>query len=95
MRATRQRMAANPAIYAFVCVRPAQTQVVDTFGEIPPSSHLLERNFVNSGMLTGHVQNPHIAGGFALDLDGVICENNPIGDDDPGCEAWLRNALPL
>jgi hypothetical protein len=38
---------------------------------------------------------PYIAGGFALDLDGVICENNPVGDDDPGYEAWLQNARPL
>jgi uncharacterized HAD superfamily protein/adenine/guanine phosphoribosyltransferase-like PRPP-binding protein len=95
MHAARQRMGINPAIYASVYVRPAQTQHVDIYAEILPSPHLLQWNLLNSGMLTGRVQNPHIAGGFALDLDGVICENNPVGDDDPGYEAWLQNARPL
>ncbi len=95
MHAARQRMADNHAIYASVYVRPAQTQHVDIYGEILPSPHLLQWNFLNSGMLTGRVQNPHIAGGFALDIDGVICENTPVGDDEPGYEAWLPNARPL
>jgi hypothetical protein len=28
-------------------------------------------------------------------LDGVNCENNSVGDDDSGYEAWLQNARSL
>jgi hypothetical protein len=68
MHAARQRMANYPAIYAAVYVRPAQTQHVDIYGEILPSPHLLEWNLVNSGMLTGRVQNPYIAAATRLPL---------------------------
>ena len=68
---------------------------MDIYAEILPSPHLLQWNLMNSDMITGNVQNPHLRGGFALDLDGVICEDNVLGDDDPGYESWLQNAPPL
>ena len=95
MRAARKRMVGRPAVYASVFVRPAQTHRVDIDAEILPSPHLLQWNLLNSDMITGNVQNPHLRGGFALDMDGVICENNVVGDDDPGYEAWLANTPPL
>ena len=77
-------------------VRPARTAFRRGPGRRPlPSPQLLLWNLLNSDMLTGRPQNPRLRSSFALDVDGVFCGNNPVGDDDPGYEAWLQNAPPL
>jgi uncharacterized HAD superfamily protein len=100
MRLIRQRLGNHLYRYAVVYTRPESVRIVDYYGDILPSPHLLEWNLFNSGVLFGNARNMRMRGGVATDFDGIICENPPVPDADsgPGLDAyvnWLRNAKPL
>jgi tetratricopeptide (TPR) repeat protein len=86
-------------VYAAVFVRPDRTDLVDFYGRLLPSPHLLEWNFFNSGVLTGNSIDPVLWGGAALDFDGILCHDPtvPDADEEPDVEPyvrWLRSAAP-
>ena len=87
------------AVFAAVFVRPEVSDVVDIYGSILPSPHLLEWNLFNNGVLVGEAHNPVFRNGVATDFDGVLCldPDVPDADDGPGLDRyreWLINAKP-
>lgn len=74
-------------IYAAVYVNPAAIAKPDIWAMDLPWPHLLEWNLFNSVLLDS----------FALDFDGILCHDCPLGDDDDGprYERFLAEAKPL
>lgn len=95
-----RNMVRGPAVFAAVYVRPSARGVVDFVGRELPSPHVLEWHVFNSPLMEGHAQDYRLRGGFAVDIDGLLCRDPhvPDADDGPGEEcyrAWLQNAQPL
>jgi len=99
--AQARQLTKSEVIYAATYVRPGKQHLVDVFGEILPSPHLLEWNLLNNGVLTGNVQNKALQGGWAIDFDGVLCHDCPRGHDgndtaegDERYRQWILSAKP-
>jgi len=76
-------------LYAVVFTTPNKRSIVDFFSELLPTPHLLEWNLFNSGILPE----------WAVDFDGVICEDCPTdGNDTPQTDEtyrqWILAAKP-
>jgi hypothetical protein len=74
MRWLKPKIAAGesrPLVYAAVYVRPQAARHVDHYGRLLAAPHLLEWNLFNGAPLAGL----SIAGGAALDFDGVLCRD--------------------
>lgn len=94
-----RRQIQQPVMYAVVYARPESFSLVDFYAKELPSPHLLEWNLFNGGIWNGNASNAILAGGFATDLDGILCFDCPLPDADggPGLDAyenWMRNARP-
>lgn len=77
------------AFYTAVFVTPDKQGTVDFFSELLPSPHLLEWNLFNSGIISQ----------WALDFDGVICEDCPCDGKDTErtneiYRKWILSAKP-
>jgi orotate phosphoribosyltransferase len=75
------------AVYAAIYVNPAAALKPDIWSVDLPWPHLLEWNVFNS------VLSP----ASAMDFDGILCHDCPLGSDDDGPKYldFVRNALPL
>lgn len=102
MGALRQRFhagamfAARP-LFAAVYVTPETMRIPDYYGDVLPSPHLLEWNlFSSDALLRGRAIDKSLAGGFGLDLDGLLCPNPSAADtaSPEAFEKWARRAPP-
>jgi uncharacterized HAD superfamily protein len=99
MRRARQQLQGQRVLFAAVYARPEAAEVVDLYGRLLPSPHLLEWNMMNNGPFDGHAANPIYGSGIALDFDGILCHDPDVPDADsgPGLDRyrdWLNNARP-
>lgn len=100
MHRVRSMLQDRRAVFAAVYARREAFRAVDVFARELPSPHLLEWNLFNSGQFAGRAGNPVLHGGFAVDFDGILCEEPSVGDADTSpaaaaYEKWLRTARPL
>lgn len=77
----------GPFVFASVYCNPAAATKPDLWAQDLPWPHLLEWNLFNSVLLDS----------FALDFDGILCEDCPPADDDDGARyrRFLQEARPL
>jgi adenine/guanine phosphoribosyltransferase-like PRPP-binding protein len=89
LRRNKQTLEKMPGekLFAAVYVNPAAVAKPDLWVRDLPWPHLLEWNLFNSVLLDS----------FALDFDGILCEECPAADDDDGprYERFLAEARPL
>jgi len=89
----REALAGYPAVYA--AVYAADPLHVDLYAVRHEGPHLFQWNIWNNAALRGETHVPALSGGIATDLDGVLCEDPPTGDDTAGFLDWLPQARPL
>ncbi len=74
----RAKLAGKDVLCAAMYVKPEAKGVVDFYGRLLPSPHMIEWCHFASGMLVGNAKNRLLHGGFALDFDGILCQDgNP------------------
>jgi len=98
MQSAKQVLRDHAAFFAAVYVTPWMTELVDFFARAI-SPHLFEWNLVNAGIWAGNTYDPIFGGGFATDLDGILCRDPTVPDADDGpllerYRQWLSEAAP-
>lgn len=79
--------APHPVVFGAVYVNPLASSKPDLWAVDLPWPHILEWNLFNSVLLPS----------CALDFDGILCRDCPVGHDDDGLKysEFLSNAIPL
>lgn len=94
-RNARKAMKGQNAIFAVVYTRPEVAHNVDYYARQLPSPHLFEWNLFNNGIVHGNASDPRLRGGIGFDMDGVICEECSVNDQDhEAYRKWILNARP-
>lgn len=94
-RNARKALHREDAILAVVYCRPEVKGVVDCYARLLSSPHFFEWNLFNNGIVHGNASDPRLRGGIGFDMDGVICEECPVNDqNDAAYRQWINTAAP-
>jgi orotate phosphoribosyltransferase len=77
-----RRKIGGDGVYAALYHRPLSRGNPDLWARELESPHFFEWHCFNSGHMSGNVTHPCLQAGSVLDMDGIVCRDPTVSDDD-------------